>query len=286
MSSRRVRTAIRLAATLLLLWALPLVSAETRGSWDFPAFQRALRQSGRDAATLDERTFAEAGKRKAAVLADIEAMLARNFKTPDPAVMRAFTEVPREYFMYNYARGRSFGDRAYEIPPREWQIGFGSVLSDYIIQAYMTALLKPKPGDVSLEIGTGSGFQSALLSRIVREAYTIEIISALGEKVSTIFAPLGYTNIHTRVGDGFYGWPEVEGGFDIIIVTAQAPFVPPALLAQLKRNGRMVIPIGSPYKPQSLYVYFKDAEGKIHSRRDATVSFIPMTGAIRDRQER
>jgi protein-L-isoaspartate(D-aspartate) O-methyltransferase len=278
------KTAGGLLVSLLLgvgAWA----PAQTRETWDFPAYQRAFRESGRDVSALDERSFTEAGRRKALVLARIEQMLVRNFKTADPAVMRAFREVPREYFMYNYSRNRSFGDRAYEIPPREWQIGYGSVLSDYIIQAYMTALLKPKPGDVSLEVGTGSGFQSALLSRIVRDAYTIEIIGALGEKVRTIFAPLGYTNVHTRVGDGFYGWPEVEGGFDIIIVTAQAPFVPPALLDQLKRNGRMVIPIGQPYKPQFLYVYFKDAEGKIHSRRDETVSFIPMTGAVRNRQK-
>ncbi len=286
MNVHRVWTVIGLAAALLSLGAGSLPAAETRDTWDFPAYQKALRESGRDAGTLDERTFAEVSQRKEAVLANIEAMLIRNFKKADPAVMKAFREVPREYFMYNYARGRSFGDRAYEMPPREWQIGYGSVLSDYIIQGYMTALLRPKPGDVSLEIGTGSGYQSAILSRIVREAYSIEIISTLGEKVRTIFAPLGYTNIHTRVGDGFFGWPEVESGFDIIIVTAQAPFVPPALLEQLKKNGRMVIPIGQPYKPQSLYVYWKDAEGKIHSRRDVTVSFIPMTGAIKEQPAR
>ena len=96
-----------------------------------------------------------------------------------------------------------------------------------------------------------------------------------------IFAPLGYNNVHTKVGDGYYGWPEVEGGFDIIIVTCAATFAPPDLFKQMKPGGRMIIPIGQPFKRgQVLYVYTKDAEGKIHSRRDIGVFFIPMTGAI------
>ena len=122
------------------------------------------------------------------------------------------------------------GQSAYEMPAQEWKIGYGSVLTDYIMQAYMTAKARPKPTDVSLEVGTGSGFQSSILSRIVKKAYTIEIITSLGDKVKNIFAPLGFDNVESRVGDGFFGWPEVEGGFDIILVTAQAPFVPPALL--------------------------------------------------------
>jgi protein-L-isoaspartate(D-aspartate) O-methyltransferase len=145
----------------------------------------------------------------------------------------------------------------------------------------MTQLLRPKPGMVSLEVGTGSGFQSSLLSRIVSRAYSIEIIEPLGQAVSHIFRPLGYDNIETRVGDGYYGWPEVTGGFDVIIVTCAAEFAPPDLFKQLKPGGRMIIPIGQPFKRgQVLYVYTKDANGKIHSRRDVGVFFIPMTGAI------
>jgi protein-L-isoaspartate(D-aspartate) O-methyltransferase len=98
--------------------------------------------------------------------------------------------------------------------------------------------------------------------------------------VKNIFAPLGFENVESRVGDGFFGWPEVEGGFDIILVTAQAPFVPPALLSQLKKGGRMIIPIGQPWKPQFLYQFTKDAQGKVHSQRDVTTLFIPMTGQI------
>jgi protein-L-isoaspartate(D-aspartate) O-methyltransferase len=145
----------------------------------------------------------------------------------------------------------------------------------------MTQIAKPKATDITLEIGTGSGFQIALLSRMVAQAYSIEIIEPLGRAVSRIFAPLGYDNVHTKVGDGYYGWPEVEGGFDIIIVTCAAQYAPPELFKQMKPGGRMIIPIGQPFKKgQILYVYTKDAEGKIHSRRDVGVYFIPMTGAM------
>jgi protein-L-isoaspartate(D-aspartate) O-methyltransferase len=115
----------------------------------------------------------------------------------------------------------------------------------------------------------------------VKQAYSIEIIEPLGRAVSQIFAPLGYTNIHTRVGDGYYGWPEVKDGFDVIIVTCAAQYAPPDLFKQLKPGGRMIIPIGQPFKRgQVLFVYNKDAEGKVHSRRDVGVFFIPMTGAM------
>ena len=239
-----------------------------------------MRGSGRDLGSVDEGSFLTAQKRKQKYLDEIRAMLGRNFSSVDPAVMKAFEEVPREYFMYNYEAEHNMGQSAYEVPAQEWKIGYGSVLTDYMMQAYMTAKAKPRPTDVSLEIGTGSGFQSSILSRIVKKAYTIEIITSLGDKVKSIFAPLGFENVESRVGDGFFGWPEVEGGFDIILVTAQAPFVPPALLSQLKKGGRMIIPIGQPWKPQFLYLFSKDAQGKVHSQRDVSTLFIPMTGQI------
>jgi protein-L-isoaspartate(D-aspartate) O-methyltransferase len=134
---------------------------------------------------------------------------------------------------------------------------------------------------VVLEIGTGSGFQAAWLSRIVAKQYSIEIIEPLGRSVQQIFAPLGLTNVETRVGDGFYGWPEVTGGFDTIIVTCAAQYVPPALIQQLKPGGRLVIPIGQPFRRgQFLYIYTKDEEGRVRSRKDMGVYFIPMTGAM------
>ncbi len=268
------------AGVVALCGLLALAPALAQSSWTFADFEKAERDSGRALGSFNQEAFALVQKRKQHYLDSIQGMLARNFGSADPSIVKAFREVPREYFMYDYETDRNFSDLAYESPPREWDIGYGSMLSDYIIQAYMTQMLQPKATDVSLEIGTGSGFQSALLSRIVKTAYTIEIITALGEKVHQIFAPLGYDNVHTRVGDGFYGWPEVAGGFDIIIVTAQAPFVPSPLLHQLKRNGRMVIPIGQAWKPQYLYYFYKDQDGKVHSRRDVSVLFIPMTGEI------
>ncbi|HYZ62440.1 MAG TPA: protein-L-isoaspartate O-methyltransferase, partial [Acetobacteraceae bacterium] len=176
---------------------------------------------------------------------------------------------------------RSQGGNAYEDEPKPWALGYGSALSDYLGQAYMTQVCKPGPNDVTLEIGTGSGFQSSLLSRIVKRAYSIEIIEPLGKAVSRVFAPLGYANVETRVGDGYFGWPEVKEGFDVIIVTCAAQYAPPDLFKQLKPGGRMLIPIGQPFKRgQILYVYTKDEEGKVHSRKDVGVFFIPMTGAM------
>jgi protein-L-isoaspartate(D-aspartate) O-methyltransferase len=195
--------------------------------------------------------------------------------------MAAFQAVPREYFHYLYSERRATPGDAYEDTPKPWALGYGSALSDYLGQAYMTQIARPGPDDVTLEIGTGSGFQSALLSRIVKQAYSIEIIEPLGKAVARIFAPLGYSNVHTRVGDGYYGWPEVQGGFDIVIVTCAAQYAPPELFKQMKPGGRMIIPIGQPFKRgQVLYVYTKDEEGKIRSRRDMGVFFIPMTGAV------
>jgi len=132
-----------------------------------------------------------------------------------------------------------------------------------------------------LEIGTGSGFQSSLLSRIVKDVYSVEIIKPLGSEVARIYKPLGLENVRTRVGDGYFGWPEVEGGFDIIMVTCVARYVSPELLRQLKPQGRLIVPIGQPFKKgQVLYVFTKDKQGKVHSRKDMGVFFIPMTGRI------
>lgn len=239
-----------------------------------------MRRSGRPI-DISEAQFQAIQARKPAALRRIETYLKEHLGSADPAVMKAFDEVPREYFHYFYPDHRSQGGNAYEADPKPWALGYGSALSDYLGQAYMTQVCAPKPGDVTLEIGTGSGFQSSLLSRIVGRAYSIEIIEPLGKAVSKIFAPLGYDNVETRVGDGYYGWAEVTGGFDIIIVTCAAQYAPPDLFKQLKTGGRMLIPIGQPFKRgQILYVYTKDEHGKVHSRKDVGVFFIPMTGAM------
>lgn len=258
----------------------PAVEGATDAPWTYAEFTRAAEASGRNM-KMSEKTFESVQARKERALERIQKYLEGKFGTADAEVMAAFAEVPREYFHYNYEAKYSEASVAYEDTAKPWGIGYGSVLSDYLGQAYMTQLAEPDANDVVLEIGTGSGFQSSLLSRIVKEVYTVEIIKPVGEGVTTAITALNYGNVHVRVGDGFFGWPEVEGGFDIIMVTCAASYVPPALLEQLKPGGRLLIPVGPPIRGrQVLYVYTKDEEGKIHSRRDTGVYFIPMQGAI------
>lgn len=273
--SRRDLIAGAAATTLAAPFA-----ASAAGTWTRTAFETAMRESGRPVSLTDAQ-FDAIQKRKPAAMRHIKSYLKERLGSADPAVMAAFEAVPREYFHYIYSEGRATPGDAYDDPPKPWALGYGSALSDYLGQAYMTQICQPKPEHTTLEIGTGSGFQSSLLSRIVRKAYSIEIIEPLGRGVGKIFAPLGYTNVQSKVGDGYYGWPEVKDGFDVIIVTCAATFAPPELFKQMKPGGRMIIPIGQPFKRgQVLYVYTKDEDGKIHSKRDVGVYFIPMTGAI------
>jgi len=266
------------AATAAL--ALPPLRSHAASAWTRDAYLAAMEASGRTA-KISDATFDAIQKRKEAALQRIERYLKERLGHADPLVMQAFAEVPREYFHYVYSANLATPNDAYETEAKPWGLGYGSALSDYLGQAYMTQICQPKPEHVTLEIGTGSGFQTALLSRIVKQAYSIEIIEPLGNAVAKIFAPIGYDNVHTRVGDGYYGWPEVEGGFDIIIFTCAAQYAPPELFKQLKPGGRMIIPIGQPFKRgQVLFVYTKDEDGKIHSKRDMGVFFIPMTGVM------
>lgn len=269
------------AASVALAAATPARSAWSPGApWTFRAYQEAMRQSGRQP-VIPEKSFNEMQARKATAMASIENYLQRRFGKADPNVLRAFRELPRDYYQYDYQRRKAFASNCYEPEPKPWAIGYGSALSDYLGQAYMTQLAKPRPGDTVLEIGTGSGFQSSLLSRIVKEVYSVEIIKPLGSDVAKIYKPLGLDNVHTRVGDGYYGWPEVKGGFDIIMVTCAARYVSPELLKQLKPHGRLIVPIGQPFrKGQVLYVFTKDKTGRVHSRKDMGVFFIPMTDKI------
>ena len=263
--------------------SMPLVGtarAAADGAWTRRAYQDAMERSGRPVSLTDTQ-FEAIQARRPAALRRIEQYLKEHLGRADPSVLKAFSAVPREYFHYLYDQHRATPGDSYEENPKPWALGYGSALSDYLGQAYMTQVCKPGPADVTLEIGTGSGFQSAVLSRIVARSHSIEIIEPLGHAVDRIWAPLGYDNVHGRVGDGYFGWPEVEGGFDIIIVTCAAQYAPPELFKQLKSGGRMVIPIGQPFKRgQFLYVYTKDGDGKVHSRKDVGVFFIPMTGAM------
>jgi protein-L-isoaspartate(D-aspartate) O-methyltransferase len=266
----------------LLTLALALLAGQalSADAWNLEAFKKAVAESGREM-KLSQEQFDALQARKAKSVKAIEAYLNERLKKADPAVLAAYEALPREYYHYHYERKVSLARSAYEEGAKPFAIGYGSALSDYLGQAYMTQLLEVKPTHTVLEIGTGSGFQISWLSKLAKEVYSIEIQKPLGEAVGRIFAPLGLSNIHTRVGDGFFGWPEVAGGFDRIIVTCAASYVPPALLEQLNPGGIMVIPVGQPYKRgQVLYVYHKDADGKVRSKRTTSVYFVPMTGAI------
>ncbi|HJQ59572.1 MAG TPA: protein-L-isoaspartate O-methyltransferase [Vineibacter sp.] len=249
-------------------------------AWNYDTYLSTMRACERPT-TLTREQWTATQTRKKGALTTIRNVLSGNLGEADAQVLRAFDEVPREFYHYDYAARSAFSQVAYEEVSKPWRIGFGSALSDYRGQAYMTQLCRPTADSVALEIGTGSGFQISVLSRIVKKAYSIEIVEPLGKEVGRIFKPLGYNNIETRIGDGFFGWPEESGGFDLIMVTCVAQFVPPPLLQQLKPGGRMVIPMGQPFKrEQFLYVFTKDADGKVHSKKDIGVYFVPMTGQM------
>jgi protein-L-isoaspartate(D-aspartate) O-methyltransferase len=168
------------------------------------------------------------------------------------------------------------GDEAQAYLNRPLSIGQGQTISQPFIVALMTDLLDVQPGERVLEIGTGSGYQAAVLAELGANVHTIEIIEPLGRDAARRLAELGYTNIVTRIGDGYRGWPE-QAPFDSIIVTAAAPDVPQALAEQLKPGGKLVIPIGSPMGAQTLYVAQKEPGGRLVRRQVLPVRFVPMT---------
>jgi protein-L-isoaspartate(D-aspartate) O-methyltransferase len=139
----------------------------------------------------------------------------------------------------------------------------------------MTELVRPQPSDRALEIGTGSGYQAAVLSRLVSHVYTIEIVEPLAREAEERLASLGYGNVTVRTGDGYAGWPEAAP-FDVIVVTAAPDHVPPPLIEQLKPGGRLVIPVGPTFAVQQLRLIEKDATGQVRTRQVAPVSFVPL----------
>ena len=188
----------------------------------------------------------------------------------NPHVLAAMGQVPRERFVPE--RLREF---AYEDGPLP--IGEGQAISQPYIVALSTELINPQSEHVVLEIGTGSGYQAAVLAGLVKHVYSIEIVEPLGKSAADRLAALGYSNVAVRVGDGYQGWPE-HALFDGIIVTAAAPFIPEPLVTQLKPAGRMVIPIESPRGGQDLMLVEKNADGTISKRVVLQVRFVPMTG--------
>lgn len=188
----------------------------------------------------------------------------------DAAVLKAMRDVPREAFVPDELRVY-----AYEDGPLP--IGLGQTISQPYIVAAMTELLRVGPGDVVFEVGTGSGYQAAVLAEIVERVYTIEIVEPLARSAQARLRDLGYTNVQVRAGDGYVGWPEAAP-FDGIIVTAGADHVPQPLVDQLKPGARMVIPVGETLDLQYLKVLTKQPDGSVVTDDVMPVRFVPLTG--------
>jgi protein-L-isoaspartate(D-aspartate) O-methyltransferase len=194
--------------------------------------------------------------------------------TLSPRVAAALAKVRREAFVTPGSERAAYANRP--LP-----IGHGQTISQPFIVALMTELLDLRPDDAVLEVGTGSGYQTAVLAELARTICSIEVIPELAARAATTLAQLGYSNVELRTGDGGLGWPE-RAPFDAIIATAAAPEVPHALLEQLRDGGRMVIPVGPQHGDQQLLLITKDAAGTVSERTVLPVAFVPLTGGGRD----
>ncbi|MFO7694471.1 MAG: protein-L-isoaspartate(D-aspartate) O-methyltransferase [Vicinamibacterales bacterium] len=186
----------------------------------------------------------------------------------DPGVLAAMRAVPRHEFVPAALRGDAYADSP--LP-----IGHGQTISQPYIVALMTELARPSASARVLEVGTGSGYQAAVISHLVARVFTVELVDALSQSAAAVLRRLGYANVTVRNGDGYLGWPD-EAPFDIILVTAAPEEVPPALLAQLKPGGRLIVPVGRVSDVQDLQVIEKDAAGKVSTRSVIPVRFVPM----------
>ena len=207
------------------------------------------------------------------MIADIESEVAftRHLIGKDklaPEVITAMRQTPREMFV-------PADLQAYAYDNGPLPIGDGQTISQPYIVALMTDLLQPEQEHTVLEIGTGSGYQTAILSQLVKKVYSIELIQDLGDAAADRLQSLNYRNIETRIGNGYLGWPE-HAPYDAIIVTAAASHIPPELIKQLKIGGRMVIPVGLPYMHQELMLIQKDNEDNTHVKDILGVAFVPL----------
>ena len=185
----------------------------------------------------------------------------------DPRVLIAMGTVPRHRFVPGALASQAYGD--HPLP-----IGGGQTISQPYIVALMTQWAEVAPGDKVLEVGTGSGYQAAVLAELTEKVFSIEIVPELARQAAARLKELGYGRVQVRSGDGYQGWPE-EAPFDAILVTAAAPRVPPALAAQLKEGGRLVIPLGAPYGGQTL-VRYRKVQGKLVEEASLAVRFVPL----------
>jgi len=186
----------------------------------------------------------------------------------DPRVLDAMRSVPRHEFV-----PAALQDDAYADTPLS--IGHGQTISQPYIVALMTELARPAPTDRALEVGTGSGYQAAVLSRLVARVFSIELVEPLAHSAASTLQRLGFANVTVRGGDGYFGWPE-EAPFDIILVTAAPEQVPEALVAQLKPGGRLIVPVGRVFDVQDLQIIEKDRAGRTTTRSVIPVRFVPL----------
>lgn len=227
---------------------------------------------------LDSAIAADEGMaaERQAMVAEVAAM-ARDFgagtgrQSIDPRILGVLGRVPRHEFVPYLLRRNAYDNRP--LP-----IGHGQTISQPYIVAAMTDLLKVGAGDTALEIGTGSGYQAAVLAELGVRVSSIEIVEPLARAAAERLRRLGYMSIATKIGDGYEGWPE-QGPFDAIIVTAAASHVPPPLVRQLKPGGRMVIPVGAAFQIQQLLLVEKRFDGTLTTRQVMPVMFVPLTGA-------
>jgi len=219
----------------------------------------------------DETDYADL---RAELVAEVESYARMAWDTDkntlSDSVMKSLSTVERHEFVPQSQKRYAYEDRP--LP-----IGHGQTISQPYIVALMTDLISPEDSDVVLEIGTGSGYQAAILAELVEHVYTIEIIEPLFNSATTRLDRLGYDNVTTRLGDGYFGW-EQHGPFDAIVVTAAASHVPPPLIQQLKPGARMVIPVGGRFMTQQLLLIEKTEQGDIITKQIAAVRFVPLTG--------
>ena len=219
-------------------------------------------------AEAEQATRSEMVRAIAADVAETSRYLGRD--ALDERVLAAMAKVPRHRFV-----AARYYNAAYENRPLP--IGHGQTISQPYIVAVMTDLLDPQPNHTVLEVGTGSGYQAAVLAELVESVYTEEIIEPLAEQAAERLQEMGYHNVRARVADGYFGWEE-HAPFDAIMVTAAASHIPPPLVAQLKPGGRMVIPVGSRFMVQYLVLVEKGVDGEVHTRQVLPVRFVPLTG--------
>jgi protein-L-isoaspartate(D-aspartate) O-methyltransferase len=251
-----IHSAIRIGAVGL---AMALLPAQVSGRNDEAEFAQMRQEMVSDLKRYTRRVGDESGS-----------------PTLSDEVWASMEKVPRHRFVPDDEK-----DYAYENRPLP--IGYGQTISQPYIVALMTDLAQADKDDIVLEIGTGSGYQAAVFSEIAAHVYTMEIVEPLAEAAARRFEDLGYTNITTRTGDGYYGWPE-HAPYDIILVTAAATGIPPPLITQLKPGGRMVIPVGEVFFTQQLLVLRKDDQGKVTTQHILPVRFVPLTGDHRSRR--